>query len=715
MTPILLKTHALRFFAIAMTFFLFGTSTQSLAAYEFVTEFGSTGTSRGQFNAPRGVTVSHQGEIIITDSGNSRIQVCDELANCSQFGNFGDLSGEFDKPRSLAVNSVDRVFIADRGNDRIASCATTGSCTDFGGSGVTVGKFESPRGVAIDSQDRIYITDTDNNRIQICDDQGVCTAFGSTGSALGQFNSPAGIAVDVQGKLVIADRGNNRIQICTTAGSCTAFGSFGASVGEFNTPAGVAVNSRNQIIVVDRFNDRIQLCDHQGSCSAFGSFGIAPAQFDAPWGVAVDSNDRILVVDSGNDRIQIFAEPAAPAVNISSFTATPGSIEEGQATTLSWTVTNATACTAQGGTTDWRNLTPGKNGGSVDINLSTPGSYTFTLQCTDGANTVSRNANVTVTAISSLPEMNVGLNDAWYYPVTSGQGFFITVFPEIGYVSLSWFTYDTVRPDPDVTANLGEPGHRWLNAVGAYSGNQAVMDISIASGGIFDTPSEITEVNDGTIILTFTDCVSGTVEYDIPSIGQKGLVPIQRVVGDNIALCEAMADQAAAVQNTSRQKIGDSHILSDAPPMSIVQVTPLVTMNAGLNDAWYYPVTSGQGFFITVFPEIGYVSLSWFTYDTFRPDPDVTANLGEPGHRWLNALGVYSGNQAVMDISITSGGIFDTQSDITEVKDGTIILTFTDCSSGTVEYDIPSIGQKGLVPIQRVVGDNIALCEAMAQ
>ena len=113
MTPTLFKTHALRFFAIAI--FLFGTPTQSLAAYEFVTEFGSTGTSKGQFNAPRGVTVSHQAEIIITDSGNSRVQVCDELANCSQFGNFGALSGEFDKPRDLAVNSSDRIFIADRG------------------------------------------------------------------------------------------------------------------------------------------------------------------------------------------------------------------------------------------------------------------------------------------------------------------------------------------------------------------------------------------------------------------------------------------------------------------------------------------------------------------------------------------------------------------------------------------------------------------------
>ena len=137
-------------------------------------------------------------------------------------------------------------------------------------------------------------------------------------------------------------------------------------------------------------------------------------------------------------------------------------------------------------------------------------------------------------------KMNAGFNDAWYNPATDGQGFFIMVFPEIGYVSLSWFTFDTERPPEDVTANLGDPGHRWLNALGPYSGNQATLDITVTSGGIFDTPTEISEVNDGTIILTFTDCENGTVEYDIPSINQQGTVPIQRVVGDNIALCETL-------------------------------------------------------------------------------------------------------------------------------------------------------------------------------
>ena len=66
---------------------------------------------------------------------------------------------------------------------------------------------------------------------------------------------------------------------------------------------------------------------------------------------------------------------------------------------------------------------------------------------------------------------------------------------------------------------------------------------------------------------------------------------------------------------------------------------------------------------------------------------------------------------------MTSGGVFDTATDIQRTdppgSDGTILLIFTSCNSGTVEYDIPSINRQGIVPIQRVAGDNIALCQAL--
>ena len=141
-------------------------------------------------------------------------------------------------------------------------------------------------------------------------------------------------------------------------------------------------------------------------------------------------------------------------------------------------------------------------------------------------------------------------------------------------------------------------------------------------------------------------------------------------------------------------------------------------INPGLNDAWYNPETDGQGFFITIFPDLDAVSLAWFTYDTGLPAEDATANLGDPGHRWLTALGPIVGNQAIMDIEMTSGGLFDTATVIERTDppgwDGSIILTFTSCNSATVEYDISSINRQGIVPIRRVANDNIVLCEALS-
>jgi len=147
---------------------------------------------------------------------------------------------------------------------------------------------------------------------------------------------------------------------------------------------------------------------------------------------------------------------------------------------------------------------------------------------------------ITVEQQESGIEINAGLNDAWYDPSTSGQGFFITVFPDIAKMFLAWFTYDTERPDPSITANLGGPGQRWLTAFGSYSGNEAVLEIEMTSGGVFDSanPSPIQQA-DGDILLEFTSCNAATITYSISSADRQGVIPIERIALDNVGLCEA--------------------------------------------------------------------------------------------------------------------------------------------------------------------------------
>jgi len=176
-----------------------------------------------------------------------------------------------------------------------------------------------------------------------------------------------------------------------------------------------------------------------------------------------------------------------------------------------------------------------------------------------------------------------------------------------------------------------------------------------------------------------------------------------------------MDAQAIAVDDLGRIYVAD--IVNSN--IQIFQATfaedpaPLL-INPGLNDAWYDPGTSGQGFLITVFPDIGQMFLAWFTYDPERPGEGVAAELGEPGHRWLTAQGPYADNQAVLDVWVSSGGIFDSaEPAVTQAKDGEIIIEFSGCNVGTVSYDITSVGRQGVIPIERVALDNVALCEEL--
>lgn len=148
------------------------------------------------------------------------------------------------------------------------------------------------------------------------------------------------------------------------------------------------------------------------------------------------------------------------------------------------------------------------------------------------------NSVVQILATVSLVKINAGLNDAWFNLDTDGQGFLIIVFPKIEQVFMAWFTYDTHRPPADVDALLGDPGHRWLTAQGNFEENAAVLEVWIAQGGIFDSPEPYpSRYQDGEIMLEFSTCNAGTVTYNIPSINRQGLVPIERITLDNVALC----------------------------------------------------------------------------------------------------------------------------------------------------------------------------------
>jgi hypothetical protein len=137
-------------------------------------------------------------------------------------------------------------------------------------------------------------------------------------------------------------------------------------------------------------------------------------------------------------------------------------------------------------------------------------------------------------------------------------------------------------------------------------------------------------------------------------------------------------------------------------------------ISSAMSGGWFYPPTSGQGFLMDVFDSSNQLFLAWFTYDLQRPDASVTAMIGDPGHRWMTALGPFDGNTAELKIYWNSGMIFDSANPPTEqTQDGEMTVEFSDCATGIVTYDLGSSGASGQVPIQRLANDAVPMCESL--
>jgi sugar lactone lactonase YvrE len=183
-------------------------------------------------------------------------------------------------------------------------------------------------------------------------------------------------------------------------------------------------------------------------------------------------------------------------------------------------------------------------------------------------------------------------------------------------------------------------------------------------------------------------------------IGDGGTDSVKRFTPEGVPVEDFVASQSGGLMQ----------------PNAVVVRVDEVEINSAMSDAWYNPVTSGQGFFITVFPDRKEIFLGWFTFDTERPSEDVTAVLGEPGHRWLTAQGPFDGSNAELTVHLTTGGIFDSAEPPASTDQdgyGTIQLRFLTCNEGRITYDIPSLMLSGEIPVRRIANDNVALCEAL--
>ncbi len=134
-------------------------------AGKLLAKIGEPGSEPGMFSYPNGIVVDDRGRVIVSDSGNQRVQVFDR-------------SGKLIKV--LATPAVNLTL---------------------------------PKGIALDEQNRLYVVDNLRHEIAVVDlDYKYLYSFGERGLENGQLNFPNGIAIS-EGKIYVTDRENNRVVI----------------------------------------------------------------------------------------------------------------------------------------------------------------------------------------------------------------------------------------------------------------------------------------------------------------------------------------------------------------------------------------------------------------------------------------------------------------------------------------------------------------------
>lgn len=279
-------------------------ASSQLLLHKLLCNTGQKGEAFGEFDEPVGVAFNPEGEIIVADYNNDRLQV---LSNDGQIvrvhDHYSRESGRrfaFISPAGIACDRAGNMLVAEKARNRVVILSPDGTILRaFGRHGKEQGQFRGPHGVSVDSRGRIIITDTMNSRIQVFDPDGnFLYMFGNKGP--GKLNYPC-YAIFHAGRFYVADTDNDCVKVFDTRG--TFVRKFGDG---FNAPSGISVYKNRYLIICDFSNDCVKVFSLDGRMmSQVGTSGEGRGHFFGPEAVAVSPQGKIVVTDKLNCRIQL--------------------------------------------------------------------------------------------------------------------------------------------------------------------------------------------------------------------------------------------------------------------------------------------------------------------------------------------------------------------------------------------------------------------------
>ncbi|XP_006814508.1 uncharacterized protein LOC102808378 [Saccoglossus kowalevskii] len=272
---------------------------------------GETGNKEGQLKEPCGLTAWTNGEVVVADRGNSRIQVFDRHGHYKYHFTYNDFKRPFD-PIDVAITRDDSIMVTDYSNCKIVVFDRNGQMIDQVGHQ----EIHGPWGITVKEDGSFYVVDRDFKSVVFYDMYGThMNTIGGPGKETGDLRFPLYAATSQDGNCVyVTDSIGQAVKVYDSHGTYMHQLSVrGQKEGQIFWPTGVAVDRKGNVIVAE-FQDVFG-----GGCNRLQRFqpdGVFVDRIDDkgnlshPLGLAVSSplgnTQRLYVSDWGHDLIKVY-------------------------------------------------------------------------------------------------------------------------------------------------------------------------------------------------------------------------------------------------------------------------------------------------------------------------------------------------------------------------------------------------------------------------
>ena len=255
---------------------------------------------------PLGIAVCDNGNVVVNEHGTHCITVVNkEGKRLKSYGGMGTKEGQFISPRGVAITADGHIMVTDC--HRLQKLTVNGVYVKSVGSresGSGQLQFHFPTGIAVHpNTGEAFIADSFNNRIQVFNNE-LAYSYTITLHDDKLFDCPYDISLDTEGYLYVAEYRNHCVTKLTRAGQYIArFGSRGSAPGYLYNPSSLTLHN-NLVYVSEMDNGRVSIFDVKGNL--IYCLLNSGRQLNSPMNITIDRLGNLYVSDEAKNRIMLF-------------------------------------------------------------------------------------------------------------------------------------------------------------------------------------------------------------------------------------------------------------------------------------------------------------------------------------------------------------------------------------------------------------------------